>query len=108
MSAQLRRIQSAPASRNAGCWTVVVKATTLAPAAFPDRTPAGTSSNTTHCAAGNPSMAAPFRYGSGFGLPCVMSFEVIIFLGNGSPAALIRTSANGRVHDVTMVQRSVG
>ena len=37
-----------------------------------------------------------------------MSLEVINLFGNGRPAALMRTSASGRVQEVTIVQRSSG
>src|SRR5215469_2508347 len=61
ISAQLRSIQSAPAWRRAEAWTVEVKAITLAPDALPERTPAGTSSNTMHSEAGHPRTEAPFK-----------------------------------------------
>ena len=37
-----------------------------------------------------------------------MSFDVMKSPGFGSPAARIRTSASGRVQEVTMAQRSLG
>src|SRR5579872_74547 len=60
-SAQLFRIHSAPVSRKTDSRTVVLKAITLAPAALPARTPAGTSSRTIHSSGGNPRMEAPFK-----------------------------------------------
>src|SRR5882762_8899024 len=62
-SAQFLRIQSGPAWQRAWACTVVVNAMTLAPAALPDRIPAGTSSTTTHSPAGKPRAAAAFKYG---------------------------------------------
>jgi len=61
ISAQVFRIQLAPASRKAAGGDVVLKAMTLAAADFPARIPAGASSSTTHWAAENPSSDAPFR-----------------------------------------------
>src|SRR6185369_9146385 len=107
-SAQLFTIQSAPASRSSESVAVVLTATTFMLADFPDRMPAGASSITTQFAAENPSFAAPVRYGSGCGFPFRMSEAVTNSLGAGRPAALIRTSARGRVHEVTIVHRSCG
>ncbi len=73
MSAQLPTIQSAPALRNSSSAAVVRTAITRAPAAFPERTPAGTSSTTTQSATSTSNAAAPFRYGSGCGFPCSTS-----------------------------------
>jgi len=80
----------------------------LASSRFPGTNPAGASSTTTQSVAFVPTAAAPFRYGSGCGFPRSTSLHVTIFPGIFSPAARRRTSASGRVHDVTIVQRSGG
>src|SRR5258708_32249606 len=65
MSAQLFKIQTAPAWRNSDGRTAVVKPITLAPAAFPDWIPAGASSRTMQSPGGKPRTVAAFEYGSG-------------------------------------------
>src|SRR5205823_12726430 len=61
MSAHDCNTQSAPDCRRTAGPTVVVNAMTVAPAAFPERTPAGTSSSTTQSQGENPSLDAPFK-----------------------------------------------
>src|SRR5258708_27022226 len=103
MSAQLFKIQTAPAWRNSDGRTAVVKPITLAPAAFPDWIPAGASSRTMQSPGGKPRSVAAFEYGSGCGLPVVAAFEVIMRCGNGQPAARRRTPANPPGPEGTMV-----
>ncbi len=102
------KIQSAPADFSSFSAEVVGRAITRAPALFPARMPAGASSNTTHSDAGSPSSAAPFRYGSGSGLPCRTSSDVIMFSGIAIPAASSRTRARCLAHEVTNAHRSCG
>ncbi len=51
----------------------------------PARTPSGAFSTTMHSSARLPAIAAPFRYGSGFGLPWVTSLAVILRPGGNTP-----------------------
>jgi hypothetical protein len=50
-----------------------------------------------------PQHARGFQIGLRMGLPLVMSLEVMSFSGTDRPAARKRTSANGRVDEVTIV-----
>src|SRR6185437_11224877 len=61
IAAQFFTTQSAPAARNSPEPTVLRMPITRAPAAFPDCTPAGTSSSTTQSRAATPSISLPFR-----------------------------------------------
>ena len=80
------KMMSAPsfpnASRGKG---PVVTATVKQPAALPARTPSGAFSTTMHSSGATPAIAAPFRYGSGFGLPWVTSLAVILRPGGNTP-----------------------
>ncbi|HXL95792.1 MAG TPA: hypothetical protein VN969_43285 [Streptosporangiaceae bacterium] len=79
-----------------------VTATTYAPAATADATPAGASSNAMHLRGGTPSRSAARRYGSGCGFPCVTSSAQTITPGGSKPAAARRTFASCLVADVTI------
>ena len=52
------------------------------------------------------SVSAPLRYGSGDGFPSLTSWKDVNTLGSGRPAAWMRTRANARVQEVTIVHLS--
>ncbi len=99
-------IASAIVSSSAGY--VVCNAITRIPAAWADRIPAGVSSKTRQSAGATPSKAAPFRYGSGEGLPLTTSSAVINRFGIGTPTCCNRATAKDGVAEVTIVKRSSG
>ena len=80
------KMMSAPSFSNASRGMgPVVTATVKQPAALPARTPSGAFSTTMHSSGATPAIAAPFRYGSGFGLPWVTSLAVILRSGGNTP-----------------------
>ncbi len=98
--------QSASCSSAAEC--VPNTPSTRHPAPFPDPTPEGASSTTTHSSGRKPSNSAPRRYGSGSGLPRSTTSPLMIRSGNGSPAAFSRASSRRCVDEVTIAHRSGG
>src|ERR1700733_12819015 len=82
--------------------------TTFIPPARPDRIPAGASSITRQSEDLTPNLSAPFKYGSGSGLPFFTSSAVTSTLGTGNPQKRNRALANSRVPEVTTPQRPAG
>jgi class 3 adenylate cyclase len=91
-SSVLAKIASASLSTAGSC--VVATASTRIPAARAEAMPAGASSITRQTLGSTPSLDAAVRYGSGCGLPWVMSLAVTSTGGIGIPTARIRPVAS--------------